>query len=214
VRRSEPIIPSIAIREFVANALIHQDLTVSGGGSLIEIFNNRIEVANPGFPLGEIERLIDEVPRSRNEKLATAMRMLGLCEERGRGLDKSVAAIEQSSIRNRLNLPAPTFRKSTNGFVATLFGPRPYKELSREEKKMACFQHCVLGFLKNEFMSNSTLRSRFSLDSSEYQTVSSVIADSKNDGLIVDADIEQGRRNAKYIPFFAASNTRINSTSR
>jgi ATP-dependent DNA helicase RecG len=211
VRRSEPMIPSIAIREFIANALIHQDLTVSGGGPVIEIFNNRIEIANPGFPLGEIDRLIDEVPRSRNEKLATAMRMLGLCEERGRGLDKSVAAIEQSSVRHRLNLPAPAFRKSTNGFIATLFGPRAFKELSRDEKKRACFQHCVLGYLKNEFMSNSSLRSRFSLNDDEYQAISGVIADAKSDGLIVDADTEQGRRNAKYIPFFAATESKRRS---
>jgi ATP-dependent DNA helicase RecG len=205
VRRSEPVIPAIAIREFIANALIHQDLTITGGGPVIEIFSNRIEVANPGIPLGEIDRLIDDVPRSRNEKLATAMRMLGLCEERGRGLDKSVAAIELSSIRHRLNLPPPAFRKSSNGFIATLFGPRPFKELSREEKKRAAFQHCVLGFLKNEFMSNSSLRARFSLEADEYQAVSTVIADAKEDGLIFDADTDQGKRNAKYVPFFAKS---------
>jgi ATP-dependent DNA helicase RecG len=208
VRRSEPVIPAIAIREFIANALIHQDLSISGGGPVIEIFSNRIEIANPGIPLGDIDRLIDDVPRSRNEKLATAMRMLGLCEERGRGLDKSVAAIELSSIRHRLNLPAPTFRKSSNGFIATLFGPRLFKELSREEKKRACFQHCILGFLKNEYMSNSSLRARFSLADDDYQAVSSVIADAKEDGLVVDADTEQGRRNAKYIPFFAKTASR------
>jgi ATP-dependent DNA helicase RecG len=203
VRRSEPVVPAIAIREFIANALIHQDLTISGGGPVIEIFSNRIEIANPGIPLGDIDRLIDDVPRSRNEKLATAMRMLGLCEERGRGLDKSVAAIELSSVRHRLNLPAPAFRKSSNGFIATLFGPRLFKELSREEKKRACFQHCILGFLKNEFMSNSSLRGRFSLEDDDYQAVSNVISDAREDGLIVEADSGQGKRNAKYIPFFA-----------
>jgi ATP-dependent DNA helicase RecG len=203
VRRNEPVIPAIAIREFAANALIHQDLSISGSGPVIELFSNRIEISNPGIPLGSLDRLIDDVPRSRNEKLAHSMRMLKLCEERGRGLDKSVAAIENSSIRHRLNLPAPAFRNSSNGFIATLFGPRAFKELSKEEKKRACYQHCVLGFLKNEYMSNTTLRARFSLADDDYQAVSVVISDAIKDELIVAADSEQGRRNAKYIPYFA-----------
>ncbi len=203
VRRNTPIIPFIAVREFIANALIHQDLSASGGGPIIEIFSNRMEISNPGHPLGELDRLIDDVPRSRNEKLATAMRRLNLCEERGRGLDKSIAAIENSSSQNRINLPSPSFRTSTNGFVATLFGPLPFKNLTKEERRRACYQHCVIGFLKNEFMSNTSLRSRFSLADDDYQAVSIVIADAIRENLIVPADLDQGRRNARYIPYFA-----------
>jgi ATP-dependent DNA helicase RecG len=87
VRRSMPRYPEIAIREITANALIHQDFTISGSGPLIEIYADRIEVTNPGNSLISPDRLLDE-RRSRNERLASLMRDLGICEERGSGLDK------------------------------------------------------------------------------------------------------------------------------
>lgn len=206
VRRNTPVIPPIAIREFVANALIHQDLSAAGSGPIIEIFSNRIEISNPGGPLGDINRLIDDAPRSRNERLARSMRDLNLCEERGRGLDKSIAAIEEFSSVQKINLPAPSFRASSNGFVATLFGPRPFRELTREDRIRACYQHCVLGYLKAEYMSNSTLRSRFSLVDDDYQAISAVISDTLRAGQIIPADTRQGRRNARYVPAWAKSN--------
>ena len=43
--------PEVALREFVANALIHQDLSISGAGPMVEIFENRIEITNTGEPL-------------------------------------------------------------------------------------------------------------------------------------------------------------------
>lgn len=206
VRRNVPTIPAIAIREFIANALIHQDLSAAGSGPIIEIFSNRIEISSPGGPLGEINRLIDDAPRSRNEKLARSMRDLNLCEERGKGLDKSIAAIEAFSAIEKINLPAPFFRTTTNGFVVTLFGPRPFREQTKEDRIRACYQHCVLGYLKGEYMSNSTLRSRFSLDDDDYQAVSAVISDTLKGGLIVAADAQQGRRNARYVPIWAKQN--------
>jgi ATP-dependent DNA helicase RecG len=50
IRREVPMYPTSAIREPVANALIHQDFFVRGSGPMIEIFNNRMEIANPGSP--------------------------------------------------------------------------------------------------------------------------------------------------------------------
>lgn len=40
--------PPIALREAVANALIHQDFSVSGTGPTVELFDRRIEITNPG----------------------------------------------------------------------------------------------------------------------------------------------------------------------
>lgn len=66
--------PEIAIRELVANALIHQDFTIRGTGPLVEIFSDRIEITNPGIPLIDTERFIDEPPQSRNEALASCFK--------------------------------------------------------------------------------------------------------------------------------------------
>ena len=58
-----------AIRELIANALIHQDFRISGTGPIIEVFSERIEITNPGKPLIDTERFLDAPPQSRNEKL-------------------------------------------------------------------------------------------------------------------------------------------------
>lgn len=87
-RQEQRMYPVEAIRELVANALIHQDFTVSGQGPMIEIFQNRIEFLNPGMPLVDPLRFLDTPPRSRNEAIASLMRRLGFCEEGGTGIDK------------------------------------------------------------------------------------------------------------------------------
>ena len=68
---------------------------------MVEIFQNRIEITNPGTPLVDIKRIIDNPPRSRNEGLASLMRRLRMCEELGTGWDKIVISCEF------LQLPAP-----------------------------------------------------------------------------------------------------------
>lgn len=51
---------------------IHQDLSISGTGPVVEIFDNRIEITNAGIPLVNIDRIIDNPPKSRNEKTSFA----------------------------------------------------------------------------------------------------------------------------------------------
>ena len=75
-RKDTPIYPPIAIREFVANALIHQDFSIGGSSVMIEVFSDRLEITNPGKPLIDVLRFIDHAPISRNEKLAAMMRRI------------------------------------------------------------------------------------------------------------------------------------------
>jgi ATP-dependent DNA helicase RecG len=74
LRKSVPMFPELAVRELVANALIHQDFFVSGSGPMVEIFDDRIEITNPGEPLVDTQRFVDTPPKSRNETLASLMR--------------------------------------------------------------------------------------------------------------------------------------------
>jgi predicted HTH transcriptional regulator len=91
------------VRELVANALIHQDFSLSGAGPMVEIFDGRIEITNPGEPLVDTDRFLDSPPTSRNEGLASLMRRFRICEERGSGIDKVVAQLEL------YQLPPPVF---------------------------------------------------------------------------------------------------------
>lgn len=186
----------VAIREIVANALIHQDLTITGSGPMIEIYKDRVEVISPGNSLISRDRLIDE-RKSRNERLARAMRELGFCEERGGGIDKAIIHIEDMS------LPAPLFLVSENSMRVILFGPKKFSDLTRTEKIWSCFCHCVVRWIRHEYMNNSTLRERFSLPTEEYQAVSTVISDARKDGKIIFADPTQTNRYARYVPYWA-----------
>ena len=100
---SRESIRSVAVRELVANALIHQDFSITGAGPMVEIFEGRIEVTNPGEPLVATDRFLDSPPKSRNESLASLMRRFRICEERGSGIDKVVSQIEL------YQLPPPLF---------------------------------------------------------------------------------------------------------
>lgn len=97
IREKKSAYPILAIREAVANALIHQDFSITGTGPVIEIFDYRIEISNPGLPLVDIRRIVDNPPKSRNEQLAALMRRLGMCEELGTGWDKMVITCEPMS---------------------------------------------------------------------------------------------------------------------
>jgi predicted HTH transcriptional regulator len=74
LRTSKVLYPEVALREIIANALIHQDFSITGAGPLIEIYNDRIEISNPGglLPSKQLDRLIGTQPESRNEGLARA----------------------------------------------------------------------------------------------------------------------------------------------
>jgi predicted HTH transcriptional regulator len=196
VRRFVSLYSEVSIREILANALIHQDFTINGAGPVIEIYDDRVEITNPGNSLIERDRIIDE-RRSRNEKLAKAMRDLGLCEERGGGIDKAIIDVEEKF------LPAPEFFPSENSMRVVLFGPRKFADMSKTDKIWSCFCHSVVRWLRHEYMNNTTLRERFSLSTDEYQAVSAVISEARRAGRIVPADPDQGKRNAKYIPYWA-----------
>ena len=62
LRKSTPMFPELAVRELVANALIHQDFFVTGAGPTVEIFDDRIEITNPGEPLVDTQRFVDTPP--------------------------------------------------------------------------------------------------------------------------------------------------------
>jgi ATP-dependent DNA helicase RecG len=199
IRHTVSLYSEIALREIIANSLIHQDFTISGAGPVIEVYDDRIEVINPGNSLIERDRIIDE-RRSRNEKLAAAMRELNICEERGGGIDKAIIDIEE------MFLPAPEFHASTNSMRVIVFGPKNFGELSKTERIWACFCHCVVRWARHDYMGNASLRERFGLPNEQYQIASNVIADARSAGRIVPADPDQGNRNARYVPYWAREN--------
>lgn len=196
LRIDKKMYPEIALREIFANALIHQDFNEKGTGPLIEIFQDRIEVTNPGAPLINVDRFIDHAPQSRNEDLAAFMRRIRICEERGSGIDKVITSIEL------FQLPPPKFQAEENFTKVTLYAHRNLTHMDKDDKIRACYQHCVLKYLSGENMTNPTLRQRFDIAESNYPMASRIITDTLDAKLIKAVDPEQ-RKFAKYIPFWA-----------
>ncbi len=196
-RTSHPMFPEIAVRELIANAVIHQDMTVRGAGPSIQLFSDRMEITNPGQPLVSTDRFIDAPPRSRNEAVAALMRRMNICEEEGKGIDKVIAAVEV------FQLPPPDFQSilEPSSTRVILQAPKSFAEMSVEDRVRACYQHSVLLKLQGQVMRNASLRERFGIEPSNKAQVSKVIGAALERGLIRPSDPEKPR--AGYVPFWA-----------
>jgi ATP-dependent DNA helicase RecG len=197
LRKSVKLLPQDSVRELVANALIHQDLSIGGASPMIEIYANRIEISNPGEPIVPVERFIDGY-QSRNERLADFMRRMSICEEKSSGIDRVVHQAEA------FQLPAPDFRAGYRRTVVIVYGPKPFEEMGREDRVRACYQHCALRWVVSEQMTNQSLRERFGLSESKAAVTSQVIAATIEAGLIKpDEAVGGSRKYARYLPFWA-----------
>lgn len=197
LRKNIPMYPELAIRELVANALIHQDFTIIGCGPMIEIFDNRIEITNPGASLIDTNRILDNPPRSRNERLASFMRRIGICEERGTGIDK---VVEQTEI---YQLPAPIFEIMKDNTRATLFSHRSFRNMDKSDRVRACYLHACLRYVIREDMTNSSIRERFGITAKNSAMASRIIKDTLKSNLIKAANNSAARKLMKYLPYWA-----------
>lgn len=196
-RQEVPMYPELALRELVANAIIHQDFNLSGTGPMIELFERRMEITNPGVPLVDPQRFLDSPPRSRNEALASFMRRIGICEERGSGIDKVIAQIEL------YQLPAPIFEQTDEHTRVVLFAHKDYRDMEPEDRIRACYQHCCLSYVNREPMNNTSLRKRFQIDEGNSAMASRIIKQTIEAGLIRLYDPKANRKAYRYVPGWA-----------
>jgi predicted HTH transcriptional regulator len=199
-REQVRVYPEMAIRELVANCLIHQEFSVTGSGPMVEIFDSRMEITNPGEPLVDTLRFIDTPPKSRNEILAAVMRRMKICEEAGTGIDKVITAVEA------FQLPAPDFTAITTmqpGFTkATLFAPRKLNEMDSKERTRACYQHACLCFVTGSRMTNSSLRNRFGIKPESSAQAPRLIREALKTQVIKLYDPDMRDRDRSYVPFW------------
>ena len=192
--------PTPAIRELLSNVVAHQDLADAQAGPLVIIYENRIEVSNPGASLIPTNRLLNAQPKTRNKELVSALRRMGLCEEGGTGWDRIVAACEQE------HMLAPKVTSSEDaGTTVTLYTGTAYDRMTKQERIDATYWHACLRYSQGESMSNQTLRERFGLPSEKKTLVamSRLIRDCCNEGLIKEEDPDAGARYRRYVPSWA-----------
>lgn len=202
LRRERTEYPEIAVRELVANALVHQDLSVHGAGPMVEVFTDRIEISNPGRPVTNYRRFVDSAPVSRNERVARLMRLFGICEERGSGWDKVIDATE------RALLPAPRVKVEEAATRVTLLGARPLSTMDPEDRTNAIYLHACLRYVNPQPMTNTSVRERFGIETRNASQVSRFIKESIDEGLVVVYDPDAGTKARRYVPFWASPRLR------
>lgn len=197
LRKTTYAFPEVAVREAVANALIHQDFHITGAGPMVEIFDGRIEITNPGEPLVDTERFLDTSPKSRNESFASLMRRFGICEERGTGIDKLVDEVE------RHHLPPPLFEVPPGSTRVVLFAHRDLRDIDPGERVRAVYQHACLRYVNRESLTNASLRERFGIEANNRAWVSRLIKAATQAGAIAPVEPATAPKLMRYVPWWA-----------
>lgn len=197
-RIDQPLVPEIAIRELIANAIIHRDYTQNNSFVSVDIFSDRIEITNPGGLLPDIslDRLIDHPSKTRNEVLADIMRKMGFAEEKGSGYDKTVKFIEIDA------LPPLKWRQEKDYFSVSIYLPKKFSDMDKSERIEAVFQHSCLNLTTNKKTTNQSIRQRFKFGEHEKNKTSRLIADCLAAGRIKCANQNDLRRDWHYLPYF------------
>ena len=196
-REVRPIYPGKAIREFLANALVHQDLDEAGVQLTVEVVEDRVEIRNAGRPLIDVTRFVDDT-RARNPELAEILRLANICEIRGSGVDRALLALED------LTRPAPDFKTADSSTTIVLHKERHFDDMNLDERVWAAFLHASVRHAASDSLTNSTLRQRFGLADNKAAVVSQAIAAAVESGLLkLDPRSGASRRHARYLPFFA-----------
>lgn len=189
--------PLVALRELLANALFHQDLESVHSHPTIEIHPEYISIVNPGKPIIDIARFIDD-NQSRNPELVSLMYKLGLCEARGTGMDRVLVEIELAQIA------APQIDLGDNVTRVTLDAGKKFATMSQAERVWATFMHCCRLYVQQDHMSNTSLRNRFGLPQDKTAQISQLINAAVSAKLIKNINpSNQSKRFTKYVPFFA-----------
>lgn len=200
VRTQTTAYPERAVREILANALIHQDLALIGSGPVVEVFDDRVDFTNPGTSLVDLMRLVDNPPKSRNQRLASIMRRFRFCEELGTGWDRIISSCEASY------LPAPKvveYEEAGGSVRVSLMSYVPYRSMGSWDRVMACYWHACICFTNGDVMTNQSLRSRFGEEGPSQSTVSKLLATTVDAGLIKPVDPTTAPRYMRYVPVWA-----------
>lgn len=189
--------PPDAIREIVVNAMMHQDLTDPARHILVEIFDGRVEVSNPGRLLVDPLRIVDWMPEERNRQVGVLMRSMRMCESLGSGWDRIVELCED------MYLPAPDIETEETYTKVILRDRIPFTDMSRKDRIWATYLHACRMHESGSPITNATLRNRFGLDADSTSAVSRVLTWTGDEGLIKQVDDDGGKRNRRYVPFWA-----------
>lgn len=172
-----------AVREVLANAMVHQDFTIPGNGPVVEIFENRMEITNTGVPWASV-----------NKRCQARMRRFRKVTGSGSGWERILSACEEH------RLPAPKIDLYEQHTKVTLYREIPFERMSKEEKLRICCLHAKVLHLQGKQMTRRSLRERFGLPSSSITTVIRLIQEAMEGNLIKPFDSPASCKEKRYVP--------------
>jgi ATP-dependent DNA helicase RecG len=193
-----PLYPEVALRELLVNMFAHQDFDQHGSQLSVELYDDRLEMTNPGRPLIDVSRFVDD-NHSRNKDLSSALLQLRMGETRGSGIDRALNELEAHQVA------APEFHTGTGSTRVVLFGRRKFEQMTTQERCWNAYLHCCLKYTVHSQLTNSSLRNRFGLPPAKAPAVSLVISEAIKLGFIkLDPRAPRATKSARYIPAFAS----------
>lgn len=194
-RVDEIAFPEVAIRELIANMMVHQDLEASGSSPKIEVFADKIEFTNLGKPLVPISRIVDMALLQRNEATSRFFHRCGFCEERGSGYDKIIKATSAS------NLLAPRIEVQQDKLThVTMLAKVPFKSITKEDRIWTCYMYACLRHLNNESITNKDVRELFAIPDKNRSTATEILRSAVDAGRIKLLNPEAGSKARRYVP--------------
>jgi len=145
-----PLVPESAWREGLVNAVLHRNYANQGDHIRVEVFPDRIEIANPGhFPTAVDPADPDGVRRqARNPRIVRVCADLGIGEELGEGIRRMYQAMRNAGLND------PLYEDSGESVRLTLlFAKREDPKLSGDLTAKAL---AVLDVLRREAVPLST----------------------------------------------------------
>jgi predicted HTH transcriptional regulator len=143
VRRAEKwSVPLVALREAIINAVTHADYAQRGSPIRIAIFNNRIEIENPGLiPFNlTLEDLYKGISKLRNPVIGRVFHELKLIERWGSGIRRMIEACFDSGLEK------PLLEEIGLHFRVTLFTKQKIADISKLDE----IDQTILTLLKEE----------------------------------------------------------------
>ncbi|WP_417603747.1 ATP-binding protein [Owenweeksia hongkongensis] len=128
--KNQVMYPELACREALVNAITHRDYSNEGRGVEVKIFEDRLEISNPGELLSSITvadlKSLTGVHQSRNTYIARVLRETGFIRELGEGIRRIHDLMKNN------DMVEPVIKSENKSYSITLF----YKHVYTPEEKL------------------------------------------------------------------------------